>query len=98
MRVAGHLYRKCLYLEIDAGNLLAAIPLVVAGALAEFGEADVPALAQFQPRGNQDDIDFHTDPALELNEHAHRAGIVCASAQNPAAAAENCAREGLDHS
>ncbi len=43
---------KGLNLQIDAGNLRAAIPLLAARALAQLGQADVPVLAEFQPRRN----------------------------------------------
>ncbi len=91
-----HLHRKGLNLKVDAGNLSAAIMMVVASALAELCKANMPALAQFQPGCDQHTVDIHAGLPLELEQHAHRAGIVCATAQNPAAAAENRACESLD--
>ena len=91
-----HLQRKGLNLQVDAGDLRAAFLLMAAGALAELGKADMPVLAQFQPGGDQHAVDVHAGLALELEEHAHRACIVSAAAQNPAATAENCTRENLD--
>ena len=83
-------HRKGLDFEIDAGDLRAAILLVAAGALAKLGEADVPVLAQFEAGGNEHAVDVEAGLALELEQHAHRAGVAGAAAQNPAAAAEDC--------
>ncbi len=69
---------------------------MAAGALAEFGKANMPALAQFQPGGDQHTVNIYAGLPLELEQHVHRAGIVGAAAQNPSAAAENCACESLD--
>jgi hypothetical protein len=69
--------------------------MMAARALAELGKADVPALAQFQPGGDHHAVNIHAGLPLELEQHAHRAGIVGAAAQHPAAAAENCAGERL---
>ena len=52
---------------------VSAICWLAARALAEFGKADMPALAQFQPGGNQHAVNIHAGLPLELEQHAHRA-------------------------
>ena len=91
-----HLNRKGLDLQVDAGDLAAAILLVAAGALAEFGEADMPALAQLQAGGDHDAVDIDAGLPLELEEHVHGAGIVCAAAEDPSATAEDRAGQDLN--
>ena len=87
---------KGLDLQVDAGNLGAAILLVAAGALAEFGKADVPALAQFQAGGDHHAVNIDAGLPLKLEQHIHGAGIVCSAAENPAATTQDCAGESLD--
>jgi len=64
--------------------------------LAELGKTDVSALAQLQSGGDHQAVNIHTSLALELEQHVHRAGVICAAAENPAATAQNCACEGLN--
>jgi len=89
---------KGLDLQIDAGNLGAAILLVAACTQAEFGKADVPTLAQLQAGGDQHAVNLNAGLALEFKQDGHRTGIVGATAENPAATAKNGSGEGLDQS
>src|SRR5208282_2974868 len=66
---------KSLNLEIDAGDLRTAISLLAARALAKFGEPDVAALAEFQPRRNHDRVDVDTGLPLEFEQHVHPSGV-----------------------
>jgi len=95
MRFVYHLDGKGLDFEVDAGNFAAAILLVAAGALAEFCKSDVPALTQFQAGCNQYTVNLEASLALEFEKHADSAAIVCATAEDPAAAAQNRASESL---
>ena len=87
---------KGLNFEVDAGNLRAAIPLLAARALAQLGQADVPVLAEFQPRSNQDRVDVDAGLPLELEQHVDPPAVVCASAQYPSPAAKNRAGQQLN--
>lgn len=91
-----HLDREGLDLQVDAGYLRAALLGMVAGALAEFGKADMPVLAQFQAGGDQYAVYIYTCLTLKLEEHRDRAGFVRSTAEHPTAATENGTGEGLD--
>lgn len=84
--------RKRLNLKIDAGNLVSAVDWPKISALAKFGEADMPALAQFHACGNQHTVNIETTSPLEFEQQVHGAGVVACPAQHPSSAAQNRAR------
>ncbi len=89
---------ESLDLQIDTGDFVAAILLMAAGALAEFGEPDVAGLIQLESGGNQQAVDVEACLALKLEQHAHGAGIAGSAAKNPPATTEDGAGEGLHQS
>ena len=93
---AGFSHRKGLDLEVHAGNLCAAVGLVIAGALAEFREADVAVLAEFKAGGDENAVDVHAGLALKLKQHGYGPGIVGAPAEHPTTAAQNSSGEDFD--
>ncbi len=98
VRVAAvhHLDGEGLNLEIDAGNLGIAILRMAARTLAEFSEADMAALAQLQPGGDQNTVNINAGMAFKLEEHTDGSAIIRAPAQHPAAAAQYRPSEGLN--
>jgi hypothetical protein len=54
-----------LNLQVDVGDLRAALLWMAEGALAKLGKPDMPALAQFHPGCDQDAVNIHTGPAFE---------------------------------
>ena len=89
--------RECLHLEIDADDLLSAARVGQPGALAELGEAQMGCVAQFQSRCDQNAVNFKARAPFEFEEDVDQSGIGRATAKDPAAACENCAGHGLDH-
>jgi hypothetical protein len=84
-----------LYFQIEADDLHAARLLLMARAVAKFGETHVPALAQFHSGGDEDAIDFQANLPLEFKENVYLACVVGVAAQYPAAAGQNCPGKGL---
>src|SRR5580692_3984467 len=87
------LHGKCLYLKVDAGNLSATFLQLAARALAKFGESNMPGLTQVDSGGNQHTVNIHANLPLKFEQHVHRACIVCAPAQYPAATGKDCTRK-----
>jgi len=79
--------------EVDRDDFSADVVEVAAGALAEFSEAQVGELAEFEADGDEDGVHVHAAHSLEFEEHVDGAGVVCAAAEDPAAAAEDGAGE-----
>ncbi len=52
--------------ETDAGNVIGAGENEGAGALAEFGHADMGVAAEFESRGDEHTVDFNADRAREF--------------------------------
>ena len=84
-----------LYLQIDTGDLSAAIWLETVRALAELRELRMSASPQLHSRRGQETVDIYTCIAFELEKYVHYAALVGTAKQQPATSAENCAREGL---
>src|SRR6185437_17182322 len=57
---------KRLNFQIDAGDFRSAFALLVAGALAQFGEAQMAGLAELDSGGDEDAVDIDAGLALEL--------------------------------
>ena len=82
--------REGLYFEVNAGNLTPAVGMVIPGAMAEFREAYMSVLAEFNAGCNKNAVDVDAGLALKFKEQIHNAGISGAATQNPAAASKNC--------
>lgn len=93
-----HFLREGLDFEVDAGDLSAAILLMAAGTLAKLGKADVAGLAEFETGGDEDAVDVNAGLAFEFKEHVDGSGVICATAEHPTAATQDCAREGVNQS
>jgi hypothetical protein len=93
--VAGQFDLRRLNFKIYAHNLLPAFFLNHARTLAQFRKADVRALAQFQTRRNQNAVNLKAGASFKFKQDIDQARVTCASAQNPAPAAEYRARDGL---
>ena len=89
------LHRKRPDLQIDAGNFVSAIKLVVTSALAQLGKPHVPGLAQLQSGPDQHAVDVDARLPLKLKQHVDRACIVGAAAQHPPSTAEDGAGQRL---
>ncbi len=88
--------RPRLNLQIDADNFLLAIFAHHPRALAEFGKANVGALAELQSCRNQNAVDFQAGVPFKFKQHIDQSGVACAPAQHPASAPENRAGQGFD--
>ena len=89
---ARHLYGldgKRLDLEIDTGDVRAAIGRMIVRTLAKLCEADMTGPAQLQPCRDHHRVDFYAGTAFELKQHVNGAGVICTAAKHPSAAAQN---------
>ena len=84
-----YLARISLNLQIYAGDLCSALPLMAPRTLAKLGEPYVSALAQFQSRSNEYAVNINTSLSLKLEQHIHQARIIRSPAQYPSSAPEN---------
>jgi len=95
-RVLSQFYGVRLHLQVDAREILAAVPQLIEGALAEFRQKDMAALAQNQAHADQLSINVHAVPSFEFEEHVNHARLGRTSAKHPSAASNNCARKSLN--
>ena len=87
--------RRRLDLQINANNLLLALFLDHARALAQFCKAEVRTLAQFQACCNQNAVNLETGSPFEFEQDVDQSRVTCTSAQYPASASEDRPRKGL---
>ena len=80
-------------LEVHTGNLPFAVARVVARALAQLGESNVPGLAELYTCRNQQAVYLDTGPPLEFEKHIDYARIAGSSAQHPSATSQDAPRE-----
>ena len=59
-------------------------------------KANVRSLAEFQPGGYQNAVDFQAGTPLKFKQNLDHARVACTPAQNPASACKNCAGQGFD--
>jgi len=82
--------------EVYADDLSAAVVVMAFCALAEFGEAEMRELAEFESDRDEDGVDIDAVHAFELEEHIDGAVVVSSTAEDPSAAGKDSAREGVD--
>ena len=88
--------RRGLDFQVHAGDFCPAFRFAAARALAEFGEAYMPDLAQFEARRYEHTVDIQTCLAFEFEGQIHSSRVTCPTAEHPAATSKNSACEGLD--
>ncbi len=66
--------------QVDAGDFVPAVAVVIVGALTKFREADMTVLAQFDPGGYQDAVNINAGLAFKFKEHVDGAVVAGAPA------------------
>lgn len=80
---------KSLDFQVYAGDFRSAVASLIARALAQFSETDMPGLAELDSGGNQKAVDLNARTPLEFKEHVNHSVVAGTAAEHPAAASQD---------